>query len=195
MNDNERQTDELDLESATTQASEFDFDAAHAEHDTAEPLSRDEEMDALRREADAANKRVLIAQAESENFRKRMRRDYEDQLKYAAMPLVNDILQVRDNLQRALSAADSNSEVQSLSEGVAMVLKQLDDALAKHGVTPIDNSGSFDPNVHEAISQMPSPDHEAGTIAHVAATGFMMYDRVVRPSQVVVSTGSGTSTD
>ncbi len=188
MNDNDRQTDELDLDSDQAQDATLDFDAAHA---STEPLTRDDEMDALRRETEEANKRVLLAQAESENFRKRMRRDYEDQLKYAAMPIVNDILQVRDNLQRALSAAGSASEVQSLSEGVAMVVKQLDDALAKHGVTPIDNSGVFDPNVHEAISQMPSPDHEAGTIAHVAATGFMMHDRVVRPSQVVVSTGTG----
>jgi molecular chaperone GrpE len=188
MNEHDTPTDELDLQSEQTQDATADFDAAHS---SSEPLTRDEQMEALRRETDEANKRVLLAQAESENFRKRMRRDFEDQIKYAAMPIVNDILQVRDNLQRALSAAGSAGEGLSLSEGVAMVVKQLDIALAKHGVTPIDNSGAFDPNVHEAISQMPSPDHEAGMIAHVAATGFLMHDRVVRPSQVVVSTGAG----
>ncbi len=150
--------------------------------------SRDEEMDRLRQAADSADKRVLMAQAEAENFRKRMRRDYDDQLRYAAAPVVGDIIQVRDNLHRALDAAES-TDATGLKDGVAMVAKQLDDALAKHGIREIPAEGElFDPNYHEAISQMPS-DKPAGTIAHVATTGFQMHDRVIRPSQVIVSTG------
>lgn len=162
------------------------------------PMTRDEEMDRLRSERDAADKRVLQAQADAENFRKRMRRDYEDQLKFAPMAVVVDILQVRDNLLRAIESAASgiasgNADVaKGLSDGVAMVVKQLDDTLAKHGVEAILAEGEeFDPNVHEAISQMPSPDIDAGKIAHVAVTGFRMHGRVIRPSQVVVSMGAG----
>ena len=71
-----------------------------------------------------------------------------------------------------------------------MVAKQLDDTLAKYSVREIPAEGElFDPNFHEAISQMPSEEHAAGTVAHVAATGFQMHERVVRPSQVIVSTG------
>ncbi|MEM9827136.1 MAG: nucleotide exchange factor GrpE [Planctomycetota bacterium] len=185
-------------------------DAVFEGDDVTPPPTRDEEMERLRRTADEADKRVLMAQAEAENFRKRMRRDLEDQLKFAAMPLVSDILQVRDNLLRAVEAAqggpsaaggdaaasDGNTSdgntgdgnTGGLREGVQIVIKLLDDSLAKHGITQIPAEGvAFDPNVHEAISQVPSPDHESGAIVHVAAAGFKMHDRVIRPSQVVVA--------
>ena len=162
--------------------------------EVAEPESRDEEMMRLRRETQEAEKRALQAQAEAENFRKRMRRDYEEQIKFAPLPLVTDMLQVRDNLIRAIEAAETAEDVSGLKEGVSMVAKQLDDTLSKHGIREIPAAGElFDPNFHEAISQMPSPDHPSGTVAHVAVTGFQMHERVVRPSQVVVSTGDGES--
>ncbi|MGB7323655.1 MAG: nucleotide exchange factor GrpE [Rubripirellula sp.] len=152
--------------------------------------TRDDEMERLRQTAESADKRVLMAQAEAENFRKRMRRDFEDQLKFAAAPLVNDILQVRDNLYRAMESAGDDPAVAGLKDGVAIVAKQLDDTMAKYSIREIPALGElFDPNFHEAISQMPSPDHAEGMIAHVAATGFQMHDRVIRPSQVIVSTG------
>ena len=153
------------------------------------PETRDEEMERLRRTADEADKRVLQAQAEAENFRKRMRRDLEDQLRFASTDLVVDLLQVRDNLTRAIEAAASSDETAGLREGVAMVAKQMDDVFGKHGVTEIPAEGEeFDPNVHEAISQVPS-EVESGRIAHVAVSGFKLHERVIRPSQVVVSTG------
>lgn len=162
-------------------------------HPTPEPETRDEEMERLRTEAAEADKRVLMAQAEAENFRKRMRRDFENQIKFSSMPLVTDILLVRDNLVRALEAAESSEDGSGLKEGVAMVAKQLDDTLGKHSIKEIPAEGElFDPNFHEAISQIPS-EHPSGTIAHVAVTGFQMHDRVVRPSQVVVSTGPAES--
>ena len=151
--------------------------------------TRDEEIERLREAADSADMRVLKAQAEAENFRKRLRRDYEDQVKYAAVPLVTDVLEVRDNLLRGLEAASNSADAGGLQEGVAMVVKQLDDFLTKHSVIQIPTEGQqFDPNFHEAISQMPS-EVESGMVAHVAQVGFKMHDRVVRPSQVVVSTG------
>lgn len=178
---------------------EESIDAALESHEpdptseTSPPMTRDEELESMRREVEEANKRVLMSQAESENFRKRMRRDLDDQLKFASLNLIGDILQVRDNLVRAIDAAQGSGSVDSLRDGVAMVAKQLDDALGKYGVTKIDDSGDFDPNIHEAISQMPSAEHEPGKIAHVAVTGFMLHDRVIRPSQVVVSTGAPPS--
>lgn len=155
--------------------------------------TRDEEMERLRAEVEAANKHALQAQADAENFRKRMRRDLEEQLRFAALPLIGDLLQVRDNLHRALDAASLGSEstpASGLRDGVAMCVKQLDDVLKKYGATEIPAEGQpFDPNCHEAISQMPSPDHPQGTILHVATPGFRLHDRVIRPSQVVVSGG------
>ena len=153
-------------------------------------VARDEEMERLRAIADQADKRVLMAQAEAENFRKRMRRDVEDQLRFASLPLVVDILEVRDNLLRALATSENASDSTGLRDGVAMVAKQLDDALAKYSIQEIPAAGEvFDPNSHEAISQMPSDLVSAGSVMHVAQSGFRMHDRVVRPSQVVVSSG------
>jgi molecular chaperone GrpE len=153
------------------------------------PETRDEEMERLRHSAAEAEKRVLQAQADAENFRKRIRHDLEDQLKFAATDLVLDLLQVRDNLLRAIEAASTSEGGAGLREGVAMVVKQLDDVLRKHGVSEIPAEGEvFDPNVHEAISQVPS-EVEKGRVAHVAVTGFKLHDRVIRPTQVVVSTG------
>lgn len=158
-----------------------------------EPLevTADSELSRMKREVDQANQRVLLAQAELENFRKRTRKDYEDQLRFAALPLIEDLLQVRDNLMRAIEAASTASgSVESLQAGVNMVAKQLDDILAKHGIRPIQSIGeTFDPNFHQAIAQAPSETHDPGIIAIEATTGFQMHGRVVRPSQVVVSTG------
>jgi molecular chaperone GrpE len=158
-----------------------------------EPLevTADSELNRMKREVDQANQRVLLAQAELENFRKRTRKDYEEQLRFAALPLIEDLLQVRDNLMRAIEAASTASgSVESLQAGVNMVAKQLDDILAKHGIRPIQSIGeTFNPNFHQAIAQAPSETHGPGTIAIEATTGFQMHGRVVRPSQVVVSTG------
>jgi len=160
------------------------------QEDAEVPETRDEEIERLRGAAEQAKKDVLMAQADAENFRKRMRRDAEEQLRFASLPLIADILEVRDNLLRALTAAENVADSDGLTEGVAMVAKQLDDTLAKYSVEEIPALGeAFDPNSHEAISQMPSDEHASGSVMHVAQTGFRMHDRVVRPSQVVVSSG------
>ncbi len=187
------QSQEFDLENLSLEATaETDPAATTADGEQAE--SRDEEIERLRATADGADKRVLLAQAEVENVRKRLSRDYQKLLKYASEPLVVDFLVVRDNLIRALEAAESSTDSDGLRDGlrdgVAIVVKQLDDTLAKHDVREIPAAGeTFDPNYHEAISYIPSDEHASGKVAVVAVTGFQMHDRVVRPSQVVVSSG------
>jgi len=195
MSDNEPASHEPNDENIEIQAKDtIASDESIDETPQAEPETRDEEMERLRGEVLMAEKRVLQAQAEAENFRKRMRRDFEDQLRFAALPLVEDILSVRDNLLRGLQAAENTSDAAGLQEGVQMVAKQLDDALSKHSVEQISTEdGNFDPNLHEAISQMPSEEHASGSIMHIAQTGFRMHDRVIRPTQVVVSSGSPSS--
>ncbi|KLU03501.1 Heat shock protein GrpE [Rhodopirellula islandica] len=193
----EFQSEDEALESQANASFENDSASNDEAFTQAGEETRDEEMMRLRGEVEEANKRVLQAQAEAENFRKRLRRDTEAQLKFAGMPLVTDILQVRDNLLRAIDAAKAAGEGESvggLIEGVSMVRKQLDDVLAKHAIKEIPAEGElFDPNFHEAISQMPHPEIASGMVAHVATPGFQMHDRVVRPAQVVVSTGDGSA--
>ncbi len=147
-----------------------------------------------------ASREVLRVRAEMENYRKRMQRDSDQQLKYANVPLVRDLIEVVDNLNRALDAASQESagstqqtgitQSAALRDGVQMVLEQLASVMGKYGCKRIESVGhEFDPNVHEAIAQMPSPEHAAGVVMQEVAAGYLLHDRVVRPSSVIVSTG------
>jgi molecular chaperone GrpE len=138
-----------------------------------------------------AEQRALRLQAELENFRKRVRRDTQEERRYAALPLMRDLLPVVDNLQRAVDAADAHGSDSGLHQGVQLVVSQLLTVLQNHHCLQIDAAGTqFDPSVHEAISQQASDDQPAGTVLEVAQTGYRLHDRVIRPSQVVVSTGT-----
>ncbi len=141
-----------------------------------------------------AEAEVLRSRAEMENYRKRMQRDSDQQLKFANVPIVRDLVDVIDNLNRAIEAARTDeTNTKALVDGVQMVTQQFNDALAKHGCKPIPAVGTvFDPNIHQAIAQMPSQEVPAGTVAMEVAVGYMLHDRVIRPAQVIVSTGSGS---
>ncbi|GAB5404220.1 MAG: nucleotide exchange factor GrpE [Aureliella sp.] len=139
-----------------------------------------------------AQQEVLRVRAEMENFRKRQQRESDAALKYANMNLVRDLLEAVDNLKRATDAAqDDNASAAALRDGVVMVGQQIEGVLEKYGCKAIDALGcEFDPNVHEAIGQMPSEEHAAGIVAQEVAVGYRLHDRVVRPSSVLVSTGA-----
>lgn len=144
----------------------------------------------LQAELQNAEDRVLRAQAELENFRRRMRREMENERQYAALPLLNDLMTVVDNLGRAIGAAEQSEGQVGLLDGVKMVTSQLMGALEKHHCTEIQADGQpFDPNLHEAIAQQPSDEYAAGIVMMTTQAGFQLNDRVVRPSQVIVSTG------
>jgi len=146
------------------------------------------EIDLLRQELEEAKDRALRTQAELENFRKRVARQAEEERRYALMPLVRGILPVWDSMGRAIEAAEKTHETASLLEGFKMVAGQLESVLATHHCTKIDAlEMPFDPNLHEAVFQQPTPDCPVNTVLQVTQTGFLLHDRVVRPSQVVVS--------
>jgi len=166
---------------------------ADEELDTLEADVTLDEVAAMHEKLNAAEQEILRVRAEMENFRKRMQRDAEQQLKFANVPLVRDLLDVIDNLNRALEAARGDeTNTKALIDGVHMVSQQFTDVLGKHGCKSIESQGAqFDPNIHQAIAQMPSPNHEAGTVAQEVAVGYRLHERVIRPAQVIVSTGSG----
>ncbi|QEG23584.1 nucleotide exchange factor GrpE [Mariniblastus fucicola] len=137
-----------------------------------------------------AEKRVLMAQADLENFRRRVRRESEDRIKYASSGLMTDLLESVDNLHRAVEAYEADPNGDGLRDGVNLVASQIMESLSKHGCQPIEAAGqAFDPNCHQALQMQPSPEHPANTVIQDLRTGFKLYDRVLRPSQVFVSTG------
>jgi molecular chaperone GrpE len=136
-----------------------------------------------------AEARVLRAHAELENFRRRTRREQDEQLKYAALPLISGLIEVVDNLARALAAAEAQSG-QGLTDGVRLVQTQLEQLLRQQGCQRIVSvDAPFDPNVHSALQMRPSDHVPANTVIEETRSGFQLHDRVVRPAQVIVSTG------
>ena len=139
---------------------------------------------------------ALRLRAEMENLRARTTREIGEERRYGPLPLARDLLPVVDNIDRAIEATDQNSDAQSLLEGFLMVRQQLLAVLQRHHCQAIDALGEpFDPQIHEAISQMPSDEFIQNSVMLVTAAGYQMHDRVVRPSQVIVSSGPAAAAD
>ena len=143
----------------------------------------------LRAELQAAKDRELRCHAELDNYRKRAARELEEKLRYANMSLLRDLLPVLDNVERAIQAAEQNADADALLDGFKMVQQQVEEVLKRHDCRRIEALHSpFDPNVHHAVMQQPSDEHPANTVLMVTQNGYQLHERVVRPSQVIVST-------
>ncbi len=143
----------------------------------------------LRAELAAAKDRELRVHAELDNVRKRAARELNERLRYANLSLLRDLLPVLDNVDRAIEAGEKNADAAALLAGFKMVNQQLAEVLKRHHCTRIEAlHGAFDPNLHHAIMQQPSEEHPANTVLMVTQNGYQLHDRVVRPSQVIVST-------
>jgi len=166
---------------------------AHAAPETAADERGEEvDVDALIAERDELNDQVLRARAEFENYRKRVARENDRLRRTAAQDLMRDLLPVLDNLERALDHADDDAPATAgasgFVEGVRMVLKQMCDVLARHGLESIPSLGEpFDPNVHEAMAVMPSDEHPADHVVNEFQRGYRLGEFVLRPAKVVVN--------
>lgn len=155
---------------------------------TPESVPADEATQKIQAELASAKDRELRVHAELDNYRKRAARELQEQIRYAELPLLRDILPVLDNVDRAIEAAEKNADGSALLEGFKMVRQQLSELLANHHCTQIEAINTpFDPNVHHAVMQQPSEEHPANTVLMVTQNGYQLHGRVVRPSQVIVS--------
>lgn len=151
----------------------------------AELEARTAELEASRTEARENFERWARSQADFENFRRRSRQEREEMTRYAAEGLMKDLLPVLDNLERAL---DADAAAESWKQGVEMTVRQLLSVLQSHGLNAIEAQGQpFDPNVHEAVMQVDSDEHEEGTVVGEVRRGYRLGDKVIRPSMVQVS--------
>lgn len=169
---------EPDLPEASTEAAD----------DSAPSL--EEQLALVEKELEDQKDRALRAQAEFENVRKRMLREADQLRQYAVAPLVGDLLPLLDNLSRAIAAGESTGNIEELLKGLQMVSRSFEEILGRYGLTKINAVDEmFDPNKHEALQQVPSPDYEAMQIVQEVETGWQLHDRVIRPSKVIVSSG------
>ena len=184
----------------STGSAKNDPSSGEAESQTA-TLSLREQLEAARAERDANYNLYLRAQAELQNYRKRVQKEADDLRLYQSLPLGRDLLPALDNLHRALAAAEATKNIDQLLEGIRMVAKQIEAALSRHQIVPIEATGKpFDPNYHQAIQHMPSDEHPPMTVMHEVERGFTLQDRVVRPASVIVAQapaekGGGDSPD
>ncbi len=134
--------------------------------------------------------RFLRVTADFENYKKRMEREMNDFRKFANESLIKELLPIVDNLERALAAQHGEDEdaLEGMRQGVEMTLRGLMDSLKKFGVVPVETlEKPFDPNFHQAVSQEQSERYPENTVCQELQKGYMLNDRLLRPSMVVVS--------
>ncbi|HUS89559.1 MAG TPA: nucleotide exchange factor GrpE [Desulfosporosinus sp.] len=127
-------------------------------------------------------------QADFDNYRKRTQKEKTELIKYASERLVGELLPVLDNFDRAVSAAKVNPDFTSFSQGVEMILRQMQTALSKEGLRAMDAVGQpFDPNLHEAVLRVASEEHPENTVVEELQKGYYLKEKVLRPCMVKVS--------
>ena len=157
-------------------------------------------VEVLTKEAAESRDKMLRTLAEMENLRKRTSREVADARTYGITGFARDVLEIADNLQRALDAVPAEAKaaadpgLKGLIEGVELTERSLLNALEKNGVKKFDPSGEkFDPNFQQAMYEVPDPSVPAGTVVQVVQAGYMIGDRVLRPALVGVSKGGAKS--
>jgi molecular chaperone GrpE len=153
------------------------------------------ELDELRAERDDYKDKFMRALADAENARKRGDKARRDAEQYGGSKLARDMLPVYDNMKRALETITDEQKAASaaLIEGIELTMRELLNVFKKHGIEVIapQVGDKFDPQVHEAMFEAPLPGTVAGEIIQVSAEGFMLYDRLLRPAKVGVSSNPG----
>lgn len=205
-NDNDPKTsdatpEDAEPEKATTEATEAPAETATetpSGEATAADMTEDElpivdpDPFAILAEENAALKdRLVRTMADLENTRKRAQREREDALKYGAQKFARDICELADNLQRALDSTDegsANEETKSVLEGVKITRDSLKQIFERHGVKEIEAENQrFDPNLHEAMTEVDVPGAPPSTCIQVIEKGFTLNGRLLRPARVIVT--------
>lgn len=137
----------------------------------------------------ALEDRILRLQAEMTNMQKRFNRDRANDAKYRSQKLATDLIEVVDNLERALATPITSEDGMALKQGVEMVYNHFLQAFEKEGIQAIDPLGQvFDPNRHQAVTMTPSSDtYPSNTVANVLQKGYILEERILRPAMVIVA--------
>lgn len=147
------------------------------------------DLEDLQADLDRFRDLALRSQADFENYKKRAAREKEEAIRYANTSLLERLVAIVDNFELGLEAAKGEGDQSPIYSGMSLVLKQLNDFLAENGLQPIEAEGKkFDPNLHEAIAHQ-SSDFPEETVIRQTRRGYRFKDRLLRPSQVVVSSG------
>ncbi|SDB98006.1 molecular chaperone GrpE [Pelagirhabdus alkalitolerans] len=146
------------------------------------------ELDQVKKEKEDLQDKYVRLQAEYDNFRKRTQREKAADLKYKSQSVVEQLLPVVDNFERALEAKPDDDTVTTFYEGMEMIYRQLEQVLESEGVEEIKTVGeAFDPNVHQAVLQVEDDNYDSNVVVEEMQKGYRLKDRVIRPAMVKVN--------
>lgn len=145
-------------------------------------------LEEQQKKADEHYQRLLRAQADLDNFRRRTRLEKEEAAKYASMGIIEQLLPVVDNFERAIASSQNNPDLDSLIKGIDMIFRQISETLEQAGLVSIKAVGEpFNPNFHQAIMQVESEEYEEGIVVEEVQKGYLLKDRILRAAMVKVS--------
>lgn len=150
------------------------------------------DLERVQQEFDQLKDKYARVHADFDNIKKRLEREKYQALEYAQEKFAKDLIPVVDSLEMAIKAAEAEEGeagelLSKVKEGVELTMKQLLGALEKHGITPVGEDEPFDPNIHHAVQQVDSPDHESGEIVSTFQKGYRYKDRTLRDAMVVIA--------
>ena len=189
-NENIKDANDQEAQTETVNSGEDTVNEQQAEQVSDDPITvLETALDVATLEAVEAKQDMLRMQADMENLRKRLVREHEKARRRTLERFMGDLLPVRDSLERGLEAAeDQASTVEALKQGKQLIMKMLTKVMGDHGLQIIDPAGEkFDPEKHEALTMLPSADHDENTIIDVIEKGYQLHERLIRPAKVVVS--------
>jgi molecular chaperone GrpE len=167
-------------------AEEIDTGKSTGESDTIDSLTK--MLDEQQRLSAEYQDKMLRAQAELENMRKRMARDIENAHKYALDSFVTELLPILDSMELGISASANTGDINTVKEGLDLTFKMFTSTLEKFGVAVVDPQGEkFNPEQHEAVSMQDSKELDAGSVISVMQKGYALNGRLVRPAMVIVA--------
>ena len=202
------ETQEIEIETTDSEATDSlptdaEPEVSEPERSSADDASEDSpeaealanlkaEYEAYRAESKERHDQMLRTIAEFDNSRKRADREKEESLKYALESFVKELIPTVDSIERAIQSTKESQDFDGLAEGVEMIYRALLNVLEKRGVTPIDAVNEpFDPMQHEAVMHVESEDVPENSIIEEWQKGYILHNRVIRPSMVSVSKGKG----
>ncbi len=151
----------------------------------------DDEIERLKAEVVAMQDKYARVHADFDNIKKRLEREKYQALDYAQEKLAKDLIPVIDSLEGAIAAGESDADadeiLEKLKEGVELTMKQFLSVLEKHGITQVSEEEPFDPNIHHAVQQVDSQEHESGEIVSTFQKGYKYKERTLRDAMVVIA--------
>lgn len=188
----EKDVPEVEVDSQTTEdvvETTAEVKATSTDEETVETKVEENPLAELEAKNDALEDQVLRLQAEIANMKRTNAKDRQDLAKYRSQKLATSMLEVVDNLERALQSEANSDDAKALKKGVEMVLSQLQNAFESENIKVIDPMGEkFDPNFHQAVSVMEAEEgQDSDVVINVLQKGYLLHERVIRPAMVIVS--------